>query len=104
METFQGKLKSCVKMDASKNIKKRKKAIEVLQGASQYLGIILNFFQKKIIGKIMHLIKYQLLNMTRGYQKTFKEEELIDFLKFIDPDQSKDNKNWETWQHKETWR
>ena len=68
METYQEKLKSCVKMDASKNIKKRKKAIEVLQGANQYLGIILNFFQKKIIGKIMHLIKYQLLNMTRGYQ------------------------------------
>ena len=84
-----------------KNIKKKKKAIEVLQGANQYLGIILNFFQKKIIGKIMHLIKYQLLNMTRGYQiKPFKEEELIDFLKFIDPDQSKGNKNWKTWQHK----
>ena len=32
--------------------------------------------------------------------KTFKEEELIDFLKFIDPDQSKGNKNWKTWQHK----
>ena len=32
--------------------------------------------------------------------KTFKEEDLIDFLKFIDPDQSKDNKNWKTWQHR----
>ena len=32
--------------------------------------------------------------------KTFKEEDLINFLKFIDPDQSKSVKNSNSWQHR----
>ena len=32
--------------------------------------------------------------------KTFKEEDLINFLKFIDPDQSKSVKNCNSWQHR----
>ena len=32
--------------------------------------------------------------------KTFKEEDLINFLKFIDPDQSKGGRDWNSWQHR----
>ena len=32
--------------------------------------------------------------------KTFKEEDLINFLKFIDPDQSKSDRDWNSWQHR----
>lgn len=32
--------------------------------------------------------------------KTFKEEDLINFLKFFDPDQPKVSGNWNKWQHK----
>ncbi len=54
---------------------------------------LLNNIEKKFRGNITKYDK-------RISNKTFKEEELIDFLKFIDPDQSKGNKNWKTWQHK----
>ena len=36
----------------------------------------------------------------RIYNKTFKEEDLINFLKFIDPDQSKGGRDWNSWQHR----
>ena len=32
--------------------------------------------------------------------KTFKEKDLINFLKFIDPDQSKSDRDWNSWQHR----
>ena len=101
METFQEKLKSYVN-GCIKKYKEKEKSNRSLARCQSVLRNYFKFLSEKNNWKNHAFNKISTTKYDKRISnKTFKEEELIDFLKFIDPDQSKKgNKNWKTWQHK----